>query len=250
WNSWPSDLFAKDVSLEDFKQTKKLQVNWATRSNGGDPDGSETASTICDGKISNRRCLGGLRCENPDCKVVCHPGTSPGVRDEQLEQPCRCGFELKYFDCPSRSYLIQWSGGYRYINGQPHNYSSLMLEPKRLDGYSKGAADISEAIRHPDHVKYERRLVRSRTMAESGHWFLSQFSEWQRKHPGIVRIYQNTGEVTVISIQTTWMRDMLVPDIQAQSSQLDDALNGLLSDTAHGYWSVSHYLLIVTSVFS
>ncbi len=33
-------------------------------------------------------------------------------------------------------------------------------------------------------------------------------------------------------------------------SQLDDALNGLLSDAAHGYWSVSHYLLIVTSVFS
>ncbi|KAK0434247.1 hypothetical protein EV421DRAFT_1992915 [Armillaria borealis] len=125
WNSWPSGLFAKDVSLEDFKQTKKLQVNWATCSNGGDPDGSETASTICDGKISHRRCLGGLRCENPDCKVVCHPGTSPGVRDKQLEQPCRCGFELKYFDCPSRSYLIQWSGGYRYINGQPHNHSCL-----------------------------------------------------------------------------------------------------------------------------
>ncbi len=87
-------------------------------------------------------------------------------------------------------------------------------------------------------------------MAESGHWFLSQFSEWQRKHPGIVQTYQNTGEVTVISIQMMWMRDMLVPDIQAQSSQLDDALNGLLSDAAHGYWSVSHYLLIVTSVFS
>ncbi len=173
-----------DVSLEDFEQTKKLQVNWATRNNRGDIDGSEMAPTIRDGKISNRRCLGMLHCENPDCKVVCCPGTSPGVRDKQLEQSCRCGFELKYFDCPLRSYLIQWSGGYQYINGQPHNHSrlsyilhmthseevefqalvethpnlgpaALMLGPKRLDGYGKGAADISEATRHPDRVKYK-----------------------------------------------------------------------------------------------
>ncbi len=45
------------------------------------------------------------------------------------------------------------------------------------------------------------------------------------------------------------MRDMLVPEIQAQS-RIDDTLNGLLSDAAHVYWSVSHYLLIITSVFS
>ncbi|KAK0234340.1 hypothetical protein IW262DRAFT_1452899 [Armillaria fumosa] len=278
WNGWPSGLFTMDISVKDFKQTKKLQVNWAMRGNGGDPDSSETASTIHHGKISNRQCLGVIRCENPDCKVVCHPGTTAGGRNKQLKQTCRCGSELKYFDCASRSYLIQWSGGYRYMNGQPHNHSrlsyvlhmmhseeiefqaliemhpnlgpaALMLGPRRLEGYGKGAADISEATRHPDHVKYERRIVKSRTMAESGHWFLSQFSEWQRKHPGIVRTYQNTGEVTVISIQTTWMRDMLVPDIQVPLSQLDDALNGLLSDAAHGYWSVSSYLLIVTSVF-
>ncbi len=33
--------------------------------------------------------------------------------------------------------------------------AALMLGPKRLDGYGKGAADISEATRHPDCVKYE-----------------------------------------------------------------------------------------------
>ncbi|KAK0465685.1 hypothetical protein IW261DRAFT_1427152 [Armillaria novae-zelandiae] len=81
WNGWPSGLFAMDISAEDFKQTKKLQVNWATRSNGGDPDGSETASTIRDGKISNRRCLGVICCKNSDCKVVCCPGTSPADDD-------------------------------------------------------------------------------------------------------------------------------------------------------------------------
>ncbi|PBK90876.1 hypothetical protein ARMGADRAFT_1031976 [Armillaria gallica] len=58
-----------DVSLEDFKQTKKLQVNWVTHSNSSGPDGSEMASMIVDGKISNRRCLSVLRCKNPDCKV-------------------------------------------------------------------------------------------------------------------------------------------------------------------------------------
>ncbi len=277
WNGWPSGLSAMDVSFEDFKQTKRLQVNWAIHSNGGDPEGSETASMIRNGKISNRRCLGVIHCENPDCKVVCRPGTSSGFRDKQLEQPCHCGYELKYFDCPSRSYLIQWSGGYRYINGQPHNHShlsyvlhmtrseeakfqalvethpdlgpaALMLGPRRLKGYGKGATDISEAARYPDRVKYERRLIKLRTMAESSHRFLSQFLEWQRKHPGIVPTYQNTGDVTVISIQTTWMRDMLVPDVQAQSSQLDDALNGLLSDAAHGYWYRYHFKGVLESI--
>ncbi len=70
-----------DVSLEDFKQTKKLQVNWVPHSNGSDPDGSEMASTIFDGKISNRRCLGMLHCENPDCKVVCQCEYSIDWRD-------------------------------------------------------------------------------------------------------------------------------------------------------------------------
>ncbi len=278
WNGWPSGLFAMDVSPEEFNQTKRLQINWATRFNGGDSSGLETASTIAGGEITNRQCLGVVWCENPQCKVICRPGTTPAIRDRQLHNPCRCGFELNHFECPSRSFLIQWSGRYRYVNGMPHNHSrlsyvlhmtrseehefkelvethphlgpvALMLGPRRLDGYGKGAADISEATRHPDRVKYERRMVKSRTMAESGHWFLSQFSEWQRKHPGVVRTYQNTSEIMVISIQMTWMRDMLVPEIQAQSD-IDDALNGLLSDAAHGYWSVGHYLLIVTSVFS
>ncbi len=214
WNGWPSGLFAMDVSHDEFKQTKKLQVHWATRNNGGDVSGSETAPTIGGGKVTNRRCLGVVRCENPDCKVICRPGTNPAIRRKQLDGLCRWEFGLKHFDCPSRSYLIQWSGGYRYVNGELHNHSrltyilhmtrseelefkelvethpnlgpaALMLGPRRLDGYGKGAADISEATRHPDRVKYERHLVKSRTMAESGHWFLSQFAEWQRKHPGL-----------------------------------------------------------------
>ncbi len=75
-----------DVSLEDFKQTKKLQVNWVTHSNGSDPDGSEMASTIFDGKISNRRCLGMLRCKNPDCKVVCRCEYSIDRRMQEFQE--------------------------------------------------------------------------------------------------------------------------------------------------------------------
>ncbi len=201
WNGWPSGLFAMDVSPEEFNQTKRLQVNWATRFNGGDSSGLETASTIAGGKITNRRCLGVVRCENTECKVICRPGTTPAIRDRQVQHPCRCGFELNHFECPSRSFLIQWSGGYRYVNGMPHNHSrlsyvlhmtrseehefkelvethphlgpaALMLGPRRLDGYGKGAADISEATRHPDRVKYERRMVKSRTMAIGRKWSL------------------------------------------------------------------------------
>ncbi len=124
--------------------------------------------------------------------------------------------------------------------------AALMLGPSRLNGYGHGAADISQATRHLDRVKYERRQVKARTMAESGAWYLTQFSNWQRNHPGVVRTYQNGSDITIISIQTTWMRDMLVLDIH---NPHEDPLNGLLSDAAHGYWAIGQYLLIVTSVF-
>ncbi len=109
WNGWPSGLFAMDVSLEDFKQTKNLQVNWATRSNGGDPGGSETTSTICNGMISNGRCLGILHCENPDRKVVRRPRTSPEVRGS-----CRkssVGIRRGYTPGWMVSLDLRWSGG-------------------------------------------------------------------------------------------------------------------------------------------
>ncbi|KAK0207398.1 hypothetical protein IW262DRAFT_1302743 [Armillaria fumosa] len=74
---------------------------------------------------------------------------------------------------------------------------------------------ISQATRHPDQVKYEHRQVKARMMAESGAWYLTQFSNWQYIH-----------------------------------NHHEDPLNGLLSDVVHGYWAIGQYLLIVTSVFS
>ncbi|KAK0235535.1 hypothetical protein EDD85DRAFT_78041 [Armillaria nabsnona] len=252
WNGWPSGRFALDISAEDFHETKELMVHWSTKNNGGDIDGSKDSPTVNGGKISNKRCLGILRCDNTECAAGYRPQVTPHGRKQQLKGRCICGLELRYFDCGSRSYLIQWKGGYRYINGGPHNHSrfsyvlhmsrteeaefselveshpklgpaALMLGPSRLNGYGRGAADISQATRHPDRVKYERRQVKARTMAESGAWYLTQFSNWQRNHPGVVRTYQNGSDITIISIQTTWMRDMLVSDIH---NPHEDPLNG------------------------
>ncbi|KAE9405347.1 hypothetical protein BT96DRAFT_935061 [Gymnopus androsaceus JB14] len=62
WPVWPSGRFALDISHQDFENTKKLQVLWATQNssvNGG--KGSVESPTTCGGKVSCRKCLGALK---------------------------------------------------------------------------------------------------------------------------------------------------------------------------------------------
>ncbi|KIK53811.1 hypothetical protein GYMLUDRAFT_249999 [Collybiopsis luxurians FD-317 M1] len=235
WDGWPSGRFALDLTHKEFLSTKGLQVHWATRNSGGDRIGQCNSVNIYGGKISTKQCLGVIHCTNPECKIVTWPHVN------------------------SKAYLICWdqvgndssTTKYRYINGDAHTHSclphaihfskqeeekfqslvnrhpslgpaALVVGPKTLDGFGPGAADIAQAARNPDF-----------------------FSAWQQQHPGVVRTCITNDKVSVLSIQTEWMRDRMLPDTVTAGP-----LNGMVSDGAHGYWIDSSLVLIITSTFS
>ncbi|KIK49929.1 hypothetical protein GYMLUDRAFT_253429, partial [Collybiopsis luxurians FD-317 M1] len=281
WDGWPSGQFALDLTHKEFLSTKGLQVHWATRNSGGDWIGQCNSVNIYGGKISTKQCLGVIHCTNPECKIVTWPHVkSVAQRLHQLSTFCSCGASLVHAQCNSKSHLICWdqvgndssTTKYRYINGDAHTHSrlphaihfskqeeekfqslvnrhpslgpaALVVGPKTLDGFGPGAADIAQAARNPDFVAYQRRKVKSQV--QSGHSFLQQFSVWQQQHPGVVRTCITNDKVSVLSIQTEWMRDRMLPDTVTAGP-----LNGMVSDGAHGYWIDSSLVLIITSTFS
>ena len=222
WNGWPSGKFALDLTHQEYQDTKNLQVHWATRNIGGDRKGSRHSSTIADGKISHKICLGVMHCDNSECQIITRPFVkSDAERKRQLEASCSCGAELQYFPCGSQSYLIIWgqigdnelTAKYRYINGDAHVHSripnvkhlgrdeekqlqalvhshpnlepaALMVGPKTLDGYGPGAANIGPAGHNPAFIAYQHCQIKG--SAQSGHSFLHQFCAWQQANPSLV----------------------------------------------------------------
>jgi hypothetical protein len=134
--------------------------------------------------------------------------------------------------------------------------AGLVVGPQTVGGYGEGAADIGQAGKNRDFVAYKAREFKARTLAQNGHWFVDQFTHWQKSHPGLVRTALFYPDVAVVSVQTGWMCKRLLPealigDVASDvSNNLVAPVKGLITDAAHGYWSVGRHLLIVTSVFS
>ena len=76
-----------------------------------------------------------------------------------------------------------------------------------------------------------------------GDSFISSFAKFSREHPGFV-IFSRIGEVTVISVQSEFMRALLLKD-----DTLKGPLNGMVNDAAHGWWREWNSLLMVTSTY-
>ncbi|KAF5368795.1 hypothetical protein D9757_012291 [Collybiopsis confluens] len=275
WNGWPSGRFAMNLTHGQFVSTKALQVNWATRNSGGDRTGQSSSPNIYNGKVSSKQCLGLIHCTSPDCQIISRPRVkSEADRIHQLSGVCSCGPF-----CNSKSHLICWgqigndiNTKYRHINGDAHIHSrlphvihfskqeeekffslvnnhpslgpaALVVGPKTITGFGPGAADVAQAARNPDFVAYQRRKIKSQ--AQGGHSFLRQFSAWQQQHPGVVRTSITNEKVSIVSIQTEWIRDRIISETVTAGP-----LNGMVSDGAHGYWNHSSLVLIITSTFS
>jgi hypothetical protein len=282
WDSWANGPFILDLNHAQYEITKKLELHWVTKTNGGDKRGSVSSPDVQGGRISNKQCLGVIRCRNDACKILVRPKVRSADIRRQLAEKCQCGSSLVSHSCGSKSFLIQWgrSGDddttirYRYLNGSAHNHpripqvkhfsqkeytefeklvhshpklgpAGLLVGPQVVGGYGRGAADIGQAGKNRAFVAYKAREIKSRSIAQNGHWFIEQFSHWQRSHPGIVRTSLFHAEVSIISVQTGWMCNMLLPEIAI----VDKPVRGLITDGAHGYWSEGRAILIVTSIF-
>ena len=286
WPVWPSGPFALDISHQDFEETRKLQVLWATQSssvNGG--KGSFESPTTFGGKVSCRKCLGVLQCTEDSCPVVLRPVTGgPAKIEAQLACKCQCGADLKHIECASRSTIIQWgqigddisTRKYRYINGAKHNHSrfpnpartttaedkrfqaaykvrpkatatQMMVGAPTIDGFTPGAPEHGLKFSNPAYTGYRLR----REKQKSGNGPTSAFGHFAR-----LKEWKQQHPTVLCEDYTDHQITCISIQTEWMRSQslgdlsFDGPLNGLLSDAAHKYWESPDGKLIVTSIFN
>lgn len=230
-----------------------------------------------EGVATVRRCAGIIACINypATCQITIRPHTKAKKVPEQLSKLCMCGGALQLRKCPALARLYRFSSGVFYEHKGEHNHAkpshilhltpdekgalqelvtdhpksgalALVVGVSTLHGPGKSTADISPALINQDRVKAEVRAIKSEQTSR-GDRFIGEFSQFCKEHPGFI-IASQFGVTTVVSVQTDFMATQLIKD--AMVPDKSDALYGLVSDAAHGFWRQRDYLLIVSSVYS
>ncbi|TFK37264.1 hypothetical protein BDQ12DRAFT_608068, partial [Crucibulum laeve] len=227
----PDGDFSQIFDYAAVKATGNLQVHWASKNSGGDRKGNILSPTWENGKQSTQNCMGIIICDEENCHVIIQPQTTPQGIANQLLQQCSCGAQLLHQPCSVRSILWTFMGGIYYSN----------VPGLKTPGES--IADISTVLLNADHVRKEKQKVKKADI-QGGDSFVSAFAKFSAEHKGFV-IHSKLDEVTVISLQTPFMRSQLIKDYI-----LDEPVNGLVSDAAHGWWQERTSLLIISSCYS
>ncbi|KAF9552882.1 hypothetical protein CPC08DRAFT_767975 [Agrocybe pediades] len=271
WDGWPDGYLTRNFTHAEVRESGNLMVHWASRRGGGDRKGQVDAPEWELGKKSTRKCVGVITCDNEICEIVVQPHINPTDLDHQLTKKCSCGGKLVYEPCSILSVLHTWSGGVHYANNGHHlhrrpthilhflpnekvrfekmyqaNPTSGPLKMQvgipTLNGPGDSAIDITPLLLNADRIAKERSKMRKEgTLSADG--LIAAFSAFSKSHPHFVR-RSTLGEVTVISVQTSFMRSQLVKD-----KKLDGPINGMVSDAAHGWWKERTSLLIVSSTY-
>ncbi|KAF8176212.1 hypothetical protein K438DRAFT_1510990, partial [Mycena galopus ATCC 62051] len=238
WDPWPDGNFEVSFTWAEYHATGELPVHWACESVGGDKRGSDAADEWLNGKKTRRRCRGIIRCKNTVCSIIVRPQTRMKGIQKQLLEDCRCGGKLIHVDCGVVSTLYSWSGGVHYDHPKVGPLALLVGRPG-LHGPEKSVADISSVLFNRDRIKSERRAIkRQGNLADSE---FAQFAQFERENPGFI-IFSQFGAVTIIVMQTPFMASQLVKN----HIILRDAINGIVSDGAHGFF-IEHNALLLTS---
>ncbi|KAJ7753231.1 hypothetical protein B0H16DRAFT_1835398 [Mycena metata] len=271
WTPWPDGEFERDFTWAEFHATGELPVHWACEALGGDKRGSDTADDWSDGKKTRRRCRGMIRCKSAVCTIVVRPQTRMKGIQKQLLQSCRCGGKLYHKECGIISTLFAFSGGVHYINGGTHDHArpthilhltsgerekfaqivqdhpkvgplALLVGRPGMNGPEASVAEISSVLFNKDRIKSERRAVKRQ--GNLPHSDFAQFAQFELENPGFV-IFSQFGAVTVIVMQTQFMVSQLVKNHIISR----DAINGIVSDGAHGYFLEHNALLLMSSSY-
>ncbi|KAG2137757.1 hypothetical protein BD769DRAFT_1638057 [Suillus cothurnatus] len=254
---------------EEATKANNLSEHWACQPGGGDKRGSESALTWSQGKKTRRICLGVITCDEPTCEVITRPQTRRAGITGQLNASCLCGGQLTHVDCGVMSVLYSFKGGVYYIHKGVHQHpkqthilhlsrderarfeqivfenptagpAALISGRNSLTGARQSVATISTVLLNQDRVKAELQALRGKSTRN----FVDDFADFQRNHPGYV-LYSQFEVVTVVVVQTQFMVSQLVTDFIE-----DEAVNGIVSDAAHGFWHSSKDLLIISSTYS
>jgi hypothetical protein len=124
----------------------------------------------------------------------------------------------------------------------------MMAGAPAPNGYGPGAAELGQKFHNQGYTGY--RLSRARAKDGNGplsaFGFLKKLGEWKAQHAGVLCQDFTSGDIICVSLQTEWMRQQAIPDM----TDMEDPLQGILSDAAHKYWEDPNGRLIVSSVFS
>ena len=259
-----------------------VPVHWACRTSGSkNHSGTKSAERWQDGYISRRVCLGVITCTNPDCKIIVRPAIALANRKRQLEAKCvLCKSSLQHSSiprCPAVQVLYCFKGGIYFIHKNTHNHVrptyilhltateeaqfrdlveqhpksgplQLLVGPPTLSGPGRSAADISAALVNKDRISYERKKVKAQyiqTNPTGDTINVQAFASFCEDNEDFI-VQSVIGKTTVISMQNP----VLVSELVRASHITDEAVNGILTDAAHGYWKAHNNLLIVSSVYS
>ncbi|KAJ7086352.1 hypothetical protein B0H15DRAFT_782057 [Mycena belliarum] len=271
WDPWPNGDFHRTFTWKEFHASGQLAVNWACEPIGGDKSGRDDAVEWSRGKKAGRRCRGIIRCANPTCSIIVRPQTRMRGIQKQILESCRCGSELIHADCGIVSRLYSFAGGVHYINGGLHDHLrpthilhltrgqrekftriiqdhpnigplSLLVGRPGLHGPEPSVAEISPVLFNKDRIKSERRAVKQE--GNLGKSEFEEFAQFERDRPGFV-VFSQFGAVTVVVMQTPFMVTQLVKNHMI----LRDAINGIVSDGAHGYFIDPTALLLMSSSY-
>ena len=190
---------------------------------------------------------------------------------KQLGQRCTCSGKLSHQNCGLVSWLYTFKGGVYYTNGSYHRHSwpthllhlqagervrfeqlvatrpnvgplGLLVGRRNDDGSGTSAADISPVLLNVDRIKAEKRKVKSKYWGNQD--FVEEFGLFERNHPGFI-VFSQFGAITIIILQTRFMVTQLIKE-----QIIEEAVNGIVSDAAHGYWQDKTNLLIISSSYS
>ncbi|KAJ7091038.1 hypothetical protein C8R44DRAFT_585422, partial [Mycena epipterygia] len=245
WNGWPDGNFKALFSIAFAEQTDNLAVHWACQPLGG-RGGTAQAENWQDGKPTRRKCLGSIECESDACNIVVRPQTRVAGIQKQLDKPCACGAQLAHHPCDVVSTLHTFKSGIYYQNGGSHNHSrpTLVVGRPGVNGPGDSVAVISPLLVNAERVKYERRKVLKGPGGHGGDNFLKEFAKFEASNPGFIRTSQ-LGLVSIIVLQTSFMAARLAKSISIDA----EAVSGIVSDAAHGFWKERNSLLIVSSTY-
>ena len=274
WDAWPDGVIKRDFTWQEYEATGKLMSHWSAKVGGGDRRGKPSAAVWEMGKRSTRDCLGVIQCDNEECTYAVRPFTTRPRIARQLENNCEiCGASLTHRECNVRAVLWKWSGGVHYKQTEIHGHlrpprilhlskterqkfvelveqhpktgpRGLIVGVPGLGGPGQSTADISPALLNIDRVAKERQKVKRDHNSTNGDDFIASFAKFITEHAEFV-LSEVFGPVTVIALQSPFMASQLV-----HGEKLDQPINGLVNDAAHGWWKERNYLLMITSVYS
>ncbi|KAF8833135.1 hypothetical protein BDN67DRAFT_1006384 [Paxillus ammoniavirescens] len=270
WDGWPDADFQQLFTWEQFHQTSGLMEHWANMNKGGDKHGNDRALTWQEGFKTHQQCMGVIVCQEPTCGVITRPQTRQAKVQAQLTKGCICGSKLQYLDsCPATSTLHAFRDGVFFIHKGTHNHprpahklhlmrsertkfevivaahpnakpSQLLAGIPGITGPQQSVVEILSVLINMDRIKAELRRMRDMHSGE----FADDFANFQNDHPDFI-VHHTFGVVSVVVMQTPYMASTMIKDFID-----NEAVNGIVSDVAHGFWKDSKNLLIFSSTFS